>query len=498
MKKTIKKVIIIFIITCILTIQTIGQCRAEGENEVITVENSISFPFHYGEEQKQTYKILKYGDKVAYSLSRNINNSNNYNEIQPYTNNEIIRILEAGYPNIKTEKLGLSNSEQAYVATQEAIYLALENKDINLYEEESPLGKEIINSISKISSGIGENDIVLEEKNEGWIDDTLDNTYCYKDYKVIIDHKILENRLSLIGAENCKITNEQGDEIDEITNNQTIRLTVPKGRQQKINIRINYTIKTPKIYKITDNNRTEFLIVDFYNQNRQYEYKVSTNKSVLVSIKNYNKETNLPIKGNKFQFLDENNKVFIRSVETNQDGLIGIYIPIGNYYIKQIETMEGNLQKEILNLSITGDEKEIKLNVFNSILKKEETIENESEINIEEETKEIVENHIKDVVNIHTSNIEKEIINQTNETNMHNINYFINTINRKNITNLTKENTYENEIFEDILSYDRVLPGERSKTNKTRKEYRNYVDSMKNSVILPVAFKQKQIGKPLN
>lgn len=491
MKRITKKIIVIFIITCIVTIQTIGQCRAEGENEVITIEGSMSFPFHYGEEQKQTYKILKYGDKVAYSLSRNIDNSNNYNynEIQPYTNNEIIRILEAGYPNVKTEELGLSNSEQAYVATQEAIYLALENKDINLYEEETPLGKEIINSISKISSEIGENDIILEEKNEEWIDDTLDNTYCYKDYKVIINHKILENRVSLNGAENCKITNEQGDEVTEITNNQTIRLTVPKGRQQAINIRINYTIKTPKIYKIADNNETEILIVDFYNQNKQYEYKVSINKYVLLSIKNYNKETNLPIKGNKFQILKENN-INIKNIETNENGEIGIYMPIGNYYIKQIETMEGSLQKEILNINIIGDEKEIKLNVFNTTLKKEETLENEREINIEEETKEIVENHIKDVVNIHTSNIEKEIINQTNETNMHNINYFINTINRKNITNLTKENTYENEIFEDTQSYDRVLPGESSKTSKTRREYQNYVDSIKNSTILPVAFKQ--------
>ena len=73
---------------------------------------------------------------------------------------------------------------------------------------------------------------------------------------------------------------------------------------------------------------------------------------------------------------------------------------------------------------------------------------------------------------------------------MHNMNYFINTINRKNVTNLTKENTYENEIFEDIVSSHRVLPGVNNKTSKTRIEYKNYVDSIKSSAILPVAFKQ--------
>ena len=144
----------------------------------------------------------------------------------------------------------------------------------------------------------------------------------------------------------------------------------------------------------------------------------------------------------------------------------------------------------MVKVNITGDEEVVVVNVFNTTLKKEETVNNETETNIEEETTEITENHIKDVLNFHTSNIEKEIINQTNETNMHNINHFINTINRKKVTNLTKENTYENEIFEDTVSYDRVLPGESSKTNKTRKEYQNYVDSIKSSAILPVAFKQ--------
>lgn len=490
MKKTIKKVITVCIVVAMLIIQTIGECKAEGENVDITVQTTMAFPFHYGEEQKTNYKILKYGDKVVYSLNRQNNNSSNCGEMEPYTNDEIIRIIESGYPNIDSEKLGLSNNEQAYVATQEAIYMALENKDIALYEEEAPLGKKMINTISNISSGIREKDISLEEKNKGWIDDDIDNDYCYKDYKVTINNKILENGVSLIGDENCKITNEQREEITNISNNQIVRLTVPKGIEQTIKIRVNYTIKVPKVYKVMNNMSFTYLIVDFYNQNRQYEYKVNTNKLVLLNIKNYNKETNLPIKGNKFQILNEDKEVSIESIETNKDGIISIYMPTGNYYIKQIETMEGNLQREIINLNITGDEEEITLNVFNNIIKKEETVENESEINIEEETKEIIENHIKDVVNIHTSNIEKEIINQTNETNMHNINYFINTINRKNVTNLTKENTYENEILEDTVSSNRVLPGVSNKTSKTRREYKNYVDSIKSSTILPVAFKQ--------
>mgnify|MGYP001043655453 CR=1 FL=1 len=491
MEKIIKKVMIICMVTCILIIQTIGQCRAEGENVEITKIASKVFPFHYGEEPKQTYRILQCGDKVAYTLNRSIYPiGNNYSEIEPYNNNELIRIIEAGYPNIEIEKLGLSSSEQAYVVTQEAIYATLENKDLTLYEKEASLGTKMIDAIKKISSEVSENDIALREKNKGWIDDEVDSNYCYKEYRVTMKSRIIENSISLFEGENCKITNEQGDEITEILDNQTIRLTVPKGKEQTINVKVNYIIETPKVYKVIDDNKNEYLIVDFYNENRQYEYKVNTKKTVLLNIKNYNKETNLPIKGNKFQVLDKNKNVCIKCIETNEDGRVGIYMPIGNFYLKQIETQEGNLQKEMINVNITGDEEVVVLNVFNTTLKKEETVENEIEINLEEENKQIVENHIKDISNIHTSNIEKEIINQTNETNMHNINYFINTINRKNIANLTKENTYENEIFEDTIYYERVLPGESSKTTKTRREYQNYVDSIKNSTILPVAYKK--------
>lgn len=491
MKKFVKKVMIICIITCILIIQTIGGCRAEGENVGITQITSMAFPFHYGEEIKQTYRIFQYGNRVAYTLNRSIYPiGNSYSEIESYTNDEIIRIIEAGYPNIEPEKLGLSNNEQAYVATQEAIYATLENKDLSLYEKEAPLGTKMIDGIKKILSGIGENDIVLKEKNKGWIDDEVDSNYCYKNYTVTMKSRVIENSISLSEGENSKITNEQGDEITEISNNQTIKLTVPKGTEQTVKIKVNYTVQTPKIYRTDDDRENQFLIVDFYNQDRQYEYKINTKRSVLLSIRNYSKETNLPIKGNKFQILDENKNVSIKSLETNEDGRIGIYMSAGNFYIKQIETKEGNLQKELVKVNITGDEEVVAVNVFNTTLKKEETVDNETEINIEEENKQIVENHIKDVSNIHTSNIEKEIIKQTNETNMHNINYFINTINRKNVANLTKENTYENEIYEDTVSYDKVLPGEKTKTNKTRREYQNYVDYIKSSAILPVAYKK--------
>ncbi len=116
------------------------------------------------------------------------------------------------------------------------------------------------------------------------------------------------------------------------------------------------------------------------------------------------------------------------------------------------------------------------------------------EINITEENKNVVENNITQLSNITTTNINKEIINETNETNLHNVNNFINTINRKNIVNLTKENTYKNEIQEEYIQ-NQVLQGENITLSMTRQDYINYIDMiMLNSTkipILPVASRQK-------
>lgn len=466
-----KKIISILIITSIVIMQTMGTCKAETPAQEMNTIGHIQRQLHYQNEGQQTFRILEYGDKTTYLLSR-INHllGNEYSQMQLLEDGAIKNILESGYPCIDLNTLKLSNWQDAYVATQESIYAYLENKNLDLYEGSQT---HIIDAMKMITKGIKVKDIILTATSDGWVDDKINNAYCYKDYKVTMISKVSRAKIKLLGVEEGKVTDQEGNEISEVTNNQIIRIIVPKESNKNFNIQIDYMRKIPKIYQMTDNLQNGYLIVDFYKQDRQYSLKIDQHQYTSVTITNYNEETNLPIESNKFQILDESKNVYLDNLETNDEGKINFYLQKGNYYLKQIETKEGVLQSELLPITVTQDEKNIELNVYNSKFKQEEIVENQKEMNITQEEKVITQNNIKDIINICTTNVRKDIINQTNQTNLHKVNNFINTINRKTIKNLKQNNTYENEVFEDDIIIDEILPGE-----------------VLNTPILPVALRQ--------
>ncbi len=139
------------------------------------------------------------------------------------------------------------------------------------------------------------------------------------------------------------------------------------------------------------------------------------------------------------------------------------------------------------------DTKEAIMNINGVKATTEESTNINKEINVTEEIKNITHNNIKEISNITTTNINKEIINQTNETNLNNINNFINNINRKNVLNLKKENTYNNYIEERETIRNEVLTGDNEEVIMSRQDYINYMDMvMLDSAkvpILPVASK---------
>lgn len=168
-------------------------------------------------------------------------------------------------------------------------------------------------------------------------------------------------------------------------------------------------------------------------------------------------ETKVPIQGNTFVILDENNEILKDNLTTNNEGKINLVLSKGKYYLKQINTIEGyNLNKSLIEINI-NDEENINIKVQSTKPTTEEV-----------------------------TTVNKEIINETNETNLHNVNNFINTINRKNIVNLTKENTYKNKIQEEYIQ-NKVLQGENLTLSMTRQDYINYIDMiMLNSTKIPI------------
>ena len=101
------------------------------DKEEITYSNSINYLYDKLNEKQIVITPAKLGDKVAYSLTYNQETltsgymANKQNFIKEYMDT----LLVNGYPYRSCEELGVANEDEAYIATQLAVYEALTIKN---------------------------------------------------------------------------------------------------------------------------------------------------------------------------------------------------------------------------------------------------------------------------------------------------------------------------------------------------------------------------------
>ena len=209
-----------------------------------------------------------------------------------------------------------------------------------------------------------------------------------------------------------------------------------------------------------------------------------------VTITNYENNTNNTLTGNIFDILDESQQVIKQGLVTNQDGKIETLLEEGKYFIRQTHVADKySLASNLIGFEITNTQN-VDLKVYNSEIVEKETTNEKTEVNITEETEKITENTVTNVTNFHTKNIEKEVVEKTNEINLESINYFVNTIHRKNINNITKENVYNNEAWEETIQ-SKVLPGVKRFTKFSTEKFIQDMNNIKSDKLevpnLPIA-----------
>lgn len=134
------------------------------ENSRMYILEELEAPYHYLNEEKADYKIRSLNGNSIYALGKyNDTDNEMVTSGTQYVNAEINHILENGYPMQMESTLGCINWKEAYLATQEAIYCKLENKNINNYIAENESGERIINAMKKILKAPKRDVITLEE-----------------------------------------------------------------------------------------------------------------------------------------------------------------------------------------------------------------------------------------------------------------------------------------------------------------------------------------------
>lgn len=485
MNKT-KRILAIIILIILITTKCNAIAIIEGTS--INIRRSIEVPYHYEDEEKSKYDLLVYNNNQIYALSKCDNLSNKTVTNGEKCNDlEIVTILDNAYPMQMHTTLGCADEIEAYIATQEAIYCKLENKDINKYVAENEAGQRIINAVRNILKKPQRERIRVEEASD-WID--LSKTEKYKEYVMFCDD-FIDGTIEVVEG-NARVTDLNGQIINTMEDGGHFRLVVPKNKRMTVNIKLqahrigNYV----QICSSTKDENIKYVMseVDTITEHKEFEAKVQT-----VEVNILNEDDNYDVIANSsFDILDSEYNKIMENLRTDNFGKISLNLDKGKYYLKQTRVSSNyEINKAVLEIDIQ-DGNDTNINITNTKRYKEQVTKVQKEINVKEETKQIKENNIKEITNINTTNINREIVNEQNVTNLHNVNNFINTINRKNVLNLEKENIYRN-VIEEIQGQNKILEGENHILNMTRSDYINHIDMlMHNNInvpILPVASK---------
>lgn len=494
MKKTIKLIILIVVIMMMFQSNVYAFLIDPTTRARIVYDNTM--PYHYEGEEKVKYKMLEYGDNVLYTLNRN--NSivmTLFTSTEGYTDYVCERILENGYPAKTYEELNLNSEFEAYFATQEAIYAYLEKRDISKYIAENEQGERILNASNKILQKARKEEFMFYEVDPKWNVSEEDEKFMYRTYNIVLEPEIQNSKIEINDNEDVKIVNENNESISELKNGDIIKFVIPRGNKPRFEVKLTYEKQGAKVYKCFDDSNTsiKYLISQVKNLQKEKEYTVPVTYLTPVTITNYDNTTKEKIEGNIFQILDKSQTIIQDKLVTDEEGIIHIFLEEGEYFLKQINVKEeySVLQENIsFKVEDTGN---VELNVYNCTKVKEEIKKENVQVNVTSEDKKIVENNVTNVTNVHNTNIEKEIINKTNETNIENVNGFVNTSYLKDINNITKEKTYLNKIWKENVTNNKVQI-EKDITNMERDEYITYMDFIKIGSLevpnLPVALKQ--------
>ena len=164
-------------------------------------------------------------------------------------------IILNGYPYKTVAELNVDNESEARYATQFAMWIKLNNLDINQIEPMEPQYLKVVDAIKNIYyNGISHNlnytngvSITQIDKNEEEkeILDNIDKSYYSKEYKLEYGDNILDVNLNIKGLNDYIIVDENNNKIENILDNKKFKILFKResnleDTEFKINVECKY------------------------------------------------------------------------------------------------------------------------------------------------------------------------------------------------------------------------------------------------------------------
>lgn len=297
------------------------------------------------------------------------------------TNVKVWRTIMNGYPYKTYQELGCATKEEAYLATKQAVYCAIYDRDPNTYIATDAVGERTRNALIQIVTNARNStevkvsaEISIDEITDKWIQDDIDVSYVSKKYTISANSTINSYTVEFenMQIEGAKIVDENNNEKKEFEFGENFKIIMPITNIQNsgsFNIKVNGKVATkPILYACSEDPSLQ----DYALTGEIYEDGSGTktvnytkNETKIIVLKQDDSGNSL--KGVKFRLLDENKDVLYTEITTDKAGraIIENLCP-GVYYLEETSTVNGYaIYEEQIQVEV-GYNEELTIKVTNS------------------------------------------------------------------------------------------------------------------------------------
>lgn len=301
---------------------------------------------------------------------------------QLVNNTKIWRAIINGYPYKSISELGCNTEEEAYLATKQAVYCMITNRDVNEYSAIGEAGERTLNALRTIVNNARNSnqtkvssELTVNEQEKLWKIDNLDGKYISKTFSVTANTSMSKYTVNVknLNIEEYKLVDQSNKEKTEFTNSEKFKILIPIQEVKQdgnFSIEVSAQVATKPVFygESRDSGLQSYALTGYTYEDGTGSKKVYyTKNETKIIIRKTDDKTGKKLEGVEFELLDKDQNKIYTEITTNKDGIATIdnLLP-GIYYIKETRTLEGyQLYSKLIKVELELNE-ETTVNVINS------------------------------------------------------------------------------------------------------------------------------------
>jgi hypothetical protein len=304
-------------------------------------------------------------------------------DVKQLVNNVMVwRAIINGYPYKSISELGCNTEEEAYLATKQAVYCMLTNRDVNEYSAIGEAGERTLNALKTIVNNARNSnqtkvssELTVNEQEKLWKIDNLDGKYISKTFSVTANTSMSKYTVNVknLKIEGYKLVDQNNKEKTEFTNSEKFKILIPIQEVKQdgnFSIEVSAQVATKPVFygESRDSGLQSYALTGYtYEEGTGSKKVYYTKNETKIIITKTDDKTGKKLEGVEFELLDKDQNKIYTEITTNKDGMaiIDNLLP-GIYYIRETKTLEGyQLYSKLIKVELELNE-ETTVNVINS------------------------------------------------------------------------------------------------------------------------------------